>query len=620
VHRKSLAIPAAAILILSGTAGMGRLGATAHAQGTRDTYSGTISITDYQTPQALGAGGAGSAEANQELISAMTDSALGLDNKGNFYPDLATQIPSTSNGGIKVVNGNETITYHLKPNQKWSDGSPVTTADWMAQWAFFNYAPDIANGPGGPADQLQSVVMNGNDLVMTLKGVLGSALQQLLPGPLPWEYYQKKYNATVTGFDMSSFNRAKDIDPKTDLVPAAIYKSSGMQKAALAYLSDNYNSPSDLFNGPYKLKSWSADQRYVLEANPNYTALPADPKHPRPAIIQMVVLSEDGPTYVQDVKAGSTYNTIDEAQDFSPQNVPDLKTTKYQVAIQSSLQYEHLDFMVAPTYKGRPNPMANVSVRTALNYAINKDQLLTALFPGFDPKTLELSSPYPGSSPWSINSQLPGNVYNPAKARALLQAAGYATTLGNGGNHITLDYITTTRTDRIKLSQILQRYWNQVGIGIKVSYSAHSTGQNGIFASWGNGGLLDHHAYQIGEFAYLENPDPDEGALSWLPQQINSPTCPNCGNYGAINDPHLTSLLLQGRETLDTAKRHAIYDEVQKYFYQQMLNISLYTVPAIVAVKGTIGNFKQTVTQAGNQWNAYQWFYDPTNSQKAILQ
>jgi len=37
------------------------------------------------------------------------------------------------------------------------------------------------------------------------------------------------------------------------------------------------------------------------------------------------VLSKDGPTYVQDLKAGSTYNTIDSAPDFTPDNYSDLK-------------------------------------------------------------------------------------------------------------------------------------------------------------------------------------------------------------------------------------------------------------------------------------------------------
>ncbi len=129
MFRKSLWLfQAAALLILERrrSGWHAPSGGTAQAHTASDTFSGTISITDYQVPNALGGGGASSAEANQELISAMDDSALGLDNKGNFYADLATAVPSTANGGIKVVNGNEVITYHLKPNQKWSDGSPVT--------------------------------------------------------------------------------------------------------------------------------------------------------------------------------------------------------------------------------------------------------------------------------------------------------------------------------------------------------------------------------------------------------------------------------------------------------------------------------------------------------------
>ncbi len=61
----------------------------------------------------------------------------------------------------------------------------------------------------------------------------------------------------------------------------------------------------------------------------------------------------------------------------------------------------------------------------------------------------------------------------------------------------------------------------------------------------------------------------------------------------------------------------SIYGQVQQYFYDQMYNISLYTVPSIVAVKGTGRQLQADhPLQAGPQWNAFQWFYDPTNSQK----
>ncbi len=615
--RKSLAIPAAAFLILGGTAGMGRLGGTAHARTAADTYSGTISVTDYQVPNALGGGAAGSLQVNADLITMMTDGAIAIDYKGNFFADLATDVPSTSNGGLKVVKGNEIITYHLKPNQKWSDGSPITQADWISQWVL-GYSPENSSNAGGPADLISSVTFSGNDMVMTLNGVLGSALQQLLPIPNPWEYYQKKYGATVTGIDMNSFNRAKEIDPKTDLIPAALDKSTGLQKLVTAYDSDNYISPSDIWDGPYKLQTWSADQRYVLVPNTYYTALPADSKHPRPAVIQQVVLSKDGPTYVQALKAASTYSTIDSATDFDPDNISDLQSTKYHVVAQPGLSYELLDFMVGPTFNGKPNPLADVRVRQALNYAINKDLYIQALFPGFDLKTLQLASYIPASSPWSINSQLSQNDYNPAKARALLQAAGYATTLGTGGNHLNLDFVTTKKTSRIKGSQIFQRFFNQVGIGIRIRY-ANAGGQNGLFSSCNDGGIQDRHTFQISLHGYGTNPDPDEGSLTNIPSQITTAANPTGANVDNLNDPKLTNLYTAGRSTLDNAKRHAIYAQVQKYYWQQMYNISLFTNPIITLYKGTVGNAKPNLAQSGPWWNAYQYFYDPTNSQKPLL-
>ncbi|MDB5057506.1 MAG: extracellular solute-binding protein family 5 [Chloroflexi bacterium] len=615
MYRKALAIPAAAVVILSGAAGAGRLTSPAHARVASDTYSGTVSVSDYQVPNALGGGGLASAQTNQDLYAMVNDNAIGIDNKGNFYADLASAVPTTANGGLKVVNGDEIITYHIKPGLKWSDGSPITKGDWILNY-LIDFSPDYGNVD--PAKEIRTATWSGNDLVLHLKGVVGSAVQQLIPSPFPTAYYEKKYGATLPASMLVSWDYAKQTDAKTGQIPAGIYASSGLKKLTTAWISDNYISPNDVFNGPYKIKQWSPDQRYVLEANPNYTALPATPGHPRPAIIQQIVLSEDGTTYIQDLKAASTYNTIDSATDFNPDNLSDLKQTKYQVVVQPALGYELLDLMVGPTFNGRPNPLHDVRVRQALNYAINKDIYLKALFPAFSPSQLKLTSYIPGASLWSIDKQLPQNDYNPAKARALLAQAGYVTSLGSGSKHLNLDFVTTKKTSRIKGAQIFQRFFNQVGIGIKIRY-ANAVGQNGLFSSWADGGIQNHHTFQISLHGYTENPDPDEGALSYVPDQISSASNPNGANVDALNDPHLTSLFMQGRGTLDNAKRHAIYNEVQTYFYQQMYNISLFTNPDITLYKGTIGNAKPNVTQGGPWWNTFQWWYDAGNTQKALF-
>ncbi len=618
--RKTFAIPAAAIVALSGAGGLAHQYGTAQARTANDNFSGTITISDYQVPNALGAGNTGASVVNSELIPATTDFATTFDEHGNFVPDIATVVPTTANGGIKVVNGDEIITYHLKPNQKWSDGSPVLPADYIVNFPI-QFAPD--NGAVDPANYVKQAYFNGNDLVLRLRGVLGSAIQQLnyLISPTPTIYMQKKYGVTLSPNLLKTWDYAKQIDPKTGLIPASVYASSGLKKFTQAWLQDHYTSPNDLFDGPYKVETWSPDQRYVLVANPFYNLLPADSHHPRPQHIQFVVLSEDGATYVQDIKAGSTYNSIDKAEDFTIDNVPDLKSTKYNTIVQPALQYELLDLMSGATYNGQSNPLHDVRVREAVQDAIDKYAYTHFLFAGAVgdsyAHSMALNSFIPSSSPWSYDKSLP-NAYNPAKARALLAAAGYATTLGSGPRHLTLDFVTTTKTSRIKGAQLLQRFLNQVGIGLKIRY-APAHGVNALFGTWQDGGIQAHHTFQIALHGFQTNPDPDESYLNFAPDQISSASNPNGANSDFIDDPKLDKFFIAGRNTLDDAARHRIYNQAQQYVFDQAYTISLFTNPNVLIAKGTVGNFKPNATQTGHEWNTFQWWYDASNSQKPIL-
>jgi ABC-type transport system substrate-binding protein len=618
VLRKTLAIPAAVVVLLSGATGIGRPAASARI--TQAGFAGTISISDYQVPNALGAGNLGSSVVNQQLVALVSDGPLSFDQHGDFFADLATQVPSTANGGLKVVGGDEIITYHLKPNQRWSDGSPVTRADYIIGF-LLTFAPDVSTVD--PYNRIRTATFSGNDLILHLKGVYGAALQQFntLLTPSPAAYYEKKYGATLPASMLQSWDYAREIDPKTGLIPQGIYASSGLKKMALAWLQDHYTSPADVFNGPFKVQTWSPDQRYVLTANPYYTALPPDKNHPRPQTIQFVVLSEDQPTFLEDLKADATYANIDKVEDFDPNQVPDLRQTRYQLVIQPALDYEFLNLMVGKIYNGKPNPLADVRVRQALNYAIDKNAYARYLFGQAlgttEAQMLALGSFIPASSGWADKS-IPQNDYNPAKARALLKAAGYATTPGNGANNLTLDFVTTTKTSRIKGAALLQRFFNQVGINIRIRFvEAHGT--DGLFSTWQDGGIEARHTFQVSLHGVEINPDPDEAYLNWAPDQISSASNPNGANSMLISDPKLDALFAQGRDTLDDAGRHRIYNQAQEYFYQQAYNVSLFTNPTIVAVKGTVGNFKPNPTQTGQEWNGFEWWFDRTNSQKPIL-
>jgi peptide/nickel transport system substrate-binding protein len=63
------------------------------------------------------------------------------DPDGNFQPQLAAELPTLENGGVS--EDLTTVTWKLKPDVLWSDGTPFTSADVKHTW---EAARDAANG------------------------------------------------------------------------------------------------------------------------------------------------------------------------------------------------------------------------------------------------------------------------------------------------------------------------------------------------------------------------------------------------------------------------------------------------------------------------------------------
>lgn len=318
------AIPAALILALSGTVGGSRFAGQAYAQVSADSYSGTIAFTDDVFPDSLPAGGASSnSNTEGEVAAPLFSGLLGIDSQHQFFAELATEVPSTSNGGIKVVNGHEVVTYHRKAHLKWSDGSPITDNDFVIGM-LLDFSPEYSSTYG--VDQIQHIAFSGNDIVETFKGLYAPALFYGAPPLLPFEYFNKKYGVSVPAGLTASYDAGR-----IATIFGGSYKGSQLQKMVLAWSNDAYHSPSDLFNGPYKLADWSDQQRITEVPNPYYTALPADASHPRPAKILFVVISLSGTAYPLDMLSDSTYNNIDLAEGFRLPDLQTLKQSKFQL-------------------------------------------------------------------------------------------------------------------------------------------------------------------------------------------------------------------------------------------------------------------------------------------------
>jgi oligopeptide transport system substrate-binding protein len=72
------------------------------------------------------------AEVDSELVQNVFDNLWRFDNSLTIVPDLATTVPTSSNGGISADE--LTYTVHLKQGVKFSNGDPFTSKDVLYSW------------------------------------------------------------------------------------------------------------------------------------------------------------------------------------------------------------------------------------------------------------------------------------------------------------------------------------------------------------------------------------------------------------------------------------------------------------------------------------------------------
>lgn len=201
---------------------------------------GTVTLSDWNFPQSCNPVSF-LLIVNQELCAGVWDNLFLLDNTLHPQPDLSATMPTLQNGGVQIVNGNMLVTYTLKPHLAWSDGSPLTMDDFA-----FSYNVETAMG-----NQLYPVLVitqtTPTTVTVLYSGVHADFLSNGVPSLLPMAYLETKYGTT------------------------------DIPTIAATLLNDPYNSPSDVFSGPYMIGGWNYLQSVTLVPNPYYRPCPQRP-------------------------------------------------------------------------------------------------------------------------------------------------------------------------------------------------------------------------------------------------------------------------------------------------------------------------------------------------------
>jgi len=200
------------------------------------------------------------------------------DAKNNLIPELATEVPTQANGGVSADG--LTITWHLKPNLKWSDGEPLTSADVKFTW---QVEVDPGNSVYSRAgyDQITSV-----DTPDTTTAVLH--FKDLYPG---WQ----------TLFTSGPNNQG-------NIQPEHILKGkTGLEK-------DPFVHWPTISSGPFVITDWVAGDHMTLWPNPNYWK-------GRPKLDQFQIKFVPDP---ETAKAALKTGDVDFVPDFSESDLADL--------------------------------------------------------------------------------------------------------------------------------------------------------------------------------------------------------------------------------------------------------------------------------------------------------
>ena len=196
--------------------------------------------------------------------------------------------------------------------------------------------------------------------------------------------------------------------------------------------------------GPYLVKSYTPGQGATFVKNPDYWNASSI------KLAAINVLNESGGAApINALKAG-TVDIEDENLDVS--QLSEIAGS----GITAGTYYNASSMLFFNTCATR-GPLKSVQVRQALNYALDKNAINTALASG---KGQTANSFYPDSSPLSPANLKNYYAYNPAKAKQLLAAAGYT------GQTITI--IPNPRSLTTRAAEIAQEDWQQVGLNVKI--------------------------------------------------------------------------------------------------------------------------------------------------------
>jgi peptide/nickel transport system substrate-binding protein len=496
---------------------------------------GTVSVgmqTDFQPINSITAGD----QYTVELINyALFTPLIQYDEKLGVRPYLAERWDMTPND----------ITFHLRRDVKWHDGQPVTAEDVKFT---FDAAKDPAAGSLIGSAYLPQVkaaeVVDSFTIKFTFVGPHAQALEDFWWAPMPKHLLQ---NVAAAEMRNAPFNR------------------------------------QPVGSGPYKFSQWQANQRLIVERNPNFPEALGGPPTVDRVVFRIV---PEASTMLTELTTGG----VDVDVPLPPDQVKQAEGN------------DQLRLFAFPGktvyYIGWNNqraPFNSATVRRALGMAINRKEIIDALLFG---QGTPASSTVPPWHPLFPKDALPPT-YDVNAAAQLLEQDGWRDTNGDGirekgGRPLRFTLMTSDKALNRSTVEVLQSQLRKVGADAQIRVLEFQTmlaqhksrDFDAVFTSW----VLDNFQMASAPAALFHS------RLAKTEQSTNR---------SAVAIPELDRLIDQASAATDENQARGIWRNMTDVLQREQPVTFVYWLNETAAARKSMGNV--IMDQRGELLSIGEW-------------
>lgn len=502
----------------------------------------------------------------------------------NLFPQLAVARPEMKLIEEGEYKGGLTLTYEIRPEATWDNGTPVTGDDVVFSIKALKNPQVDAESQRPYMEFIDDVVVdktNNRKFTFWCKGRY--MLSEISAGTSPiMPAYLYDPEKIMAKFSIKDLNNPKTV--------AKLKSNPDILKFAKQFNSEKYAREKGFVAGcgPYELDQWITGQRVILKKKQNWWG------DKLKAVNRSFVANPSKITYelIVDINAATSAlkgEKIDvltglKAKDYMELSKTEKMQEKYNFGKPEQLAFSYIGLNM------RNPKLSDVKVRRALAHCLDVDKIIEKISYGMAKRVVGPISP----RKVYYNKDLQPIPFDIAKAGQLLDEAGWKDTDGDGIRDKVINGQKTKLSLEVKYpsgSDVVEKIMtlfaeNCKKAGVEVSQAQREWT---VFLQ-----EVKQHNFEVDYGSWVAGPVPED------PKQIWSTSSYEGGsNYVGFGDASSDALIEKIRYELDENKRGELYKEFQKVVYDQQPYIFMSSPLNRLAIHARFSNAEPKIARPG---------------------